>query len=134
MSSAFIRLCRWALSGAVLLICFFAFAPVEDTLVASVNDKLQHFSAFFVLALLLDFAFPRAPYRWRKCLLLVVYGLLIEVVQYFLPWRSFSLLDWAVDIAALLTYGISTPLLKKIPLLRLRWQNVAMGEQTVREE
>jgi len=126
MSSALISFFRWALLGAVLLICYFAFAPLEGSVVRDINDKLQHFTAFFVLALLLDFAFPHTPYQWRKLLLLVSYGLLIETVQYFLPWRSFSLLDWLVDIVALLSYGFSQPVLKKIPLLQLRWQNVPL--------
>ncbi|MFQ5487580.1 MAG: VanZ family protein [Gammaproteobacteria bacterium] len=120
---------RWALLGAVLLINYFAFAPLEGSVVQDINDKLQHFTAFYALALLLDFAFPHSPYRWRKLLLLVSYGLLIETVQYFLPWRSFSLFDWLVDIVALLTYGFSQPVLKKIPLLRLRWQNAPLGKR-----
>ncbi len=126
MSSVYVLCFRWALLGAVLLTCYFAFAPLEGSVVQDINDKLQHFTAFFVLALLLDFAFPHSPYRWRKLLLLVSYGLLIETVQYFLPWRSFSLLDWLVDIVALFSYGLSQPLLKKIPLLQLRWQNAPL--------
>lgn len=127
MSSALISYFRWALLVAVLVTCYFAFAPFgEDSVVQDVDDKLQHFAAFFVLALLLDYSYPRSPYQWRKQLLLVSYGLMIETVQYFLPWRSFSLLDWAVDIVALLSYGFSQPLLKKIPLLQLRWQNIPL--------
>jgi VanZ family protein len=37
---------------------------------------------------------------------LAVFGLLIEIIQYFLPWRSFSLLDWLADIIGILTYDV----------------------------
>ena len=48
-------------------------------------------------------------------------GLLIELVQYFLPHRQFSLWDLAADMLGLLIYPLGFPLLKRIPGLALRW-------------
>ncbi len=113
---------RWALAGAVLLVSYLAFAPLdEDSLVATINDKLEHFAAFYCLALLLDFAFPRTPYGAGKMLALACYGLFIEIVQSQLPYRSFSLWDWLVDIMAILAYACSPPLLRRVAWLRPRW-------------
>jgi VanZ family protein len=58
-------------------------------------DKLQHALVFFVLAALAEAAWPRALRRAMAGVFL--YGLLIESVQWFLPWREFSLLDWLAD-------------------------------------
>ena len=122
MSPHQIRAYRWALSGAVLVVSYLAFAPLdEDSLVATVNDKLEHFAAFYCLALLLDFAFPRSPYGAGKMLVLAGYGFFIEIVQSQLPYRSFSLWDWLVDIMAVLVYAATPGLLRRIPWLRVRW-------------
>jgi VanZ family protein len=41
--------------------------------------------------------------RWRWVLpVLLGYGLLIECVQWWLPWREFSVLDLAADLVGLL--------------------------------
>jgi VanZ family protein len=58
---------------------------------------------------------------WRKALPLFAYGLVIEIVQYHLPYREFSLWDLAADGLGLLIYPISYPLLKRLPILAPRW-------------
>ncbi len=62
-------------------------------------DKANHILAFFVLAGLADLAYPgSSPARgWEKWVSLLAFGLFIEAVQYFLPYRQFSLLDLAAD-------------------------------------
>ena len=65
------------------------------------NDKFEHVAAFAVLAWLACAAYPRAQ-RWQQVFArLLCYGLLIECVQYWLPWREFSLLDLAADALGL---------------------------------
>lgn len=108
----------------VLLVTYLAFGHIEETPVARVNDKLGHSTAFLSLAFLLDFASPRADWGVRKLLPLLAYGLFIEVVQYFLPYRTASLLDLAADGLGLLLYSPTLPLLKRIPGLALRWNSV----------
>jgi VanZ family protein len=39
---------------------------------------------------------------------LLGYGLAIEIIQYILPYRSFSLLDLAADAFGLLAYGFQS--------------------------
>ncbi len=115
---------RFALALCLALITYLAFGHVEETPIADFNDKLEHAAAFLTLAFLLDFAWPRRPWDATKLLSLLAYGLLIELVQYFLPHREFSLWDLAADGLGLLIYPLATPLLKKTPGLALRWISV----------
>lgn len=107
----------------VLLVGYLSFGLLEQTPAAGINDKVGHTAAFLCLAFLLDFAWPRHPWGPGKLLLLLGYGLLIELVQYFLPHRSFSLWDLAADGSGLLLYSFAFPLLKRIPGLALRWNS-----------
>lgn len=110
--------------ATVVLICYLAFGHVEETPIADINDKLEHTAAFLTLAFLLDFAWPHRAWGSDKLLLLLAYGLFIEVVQYFLPYREFSLWDLAADSLGLIAYPLTIPLLKRVPGLALRWNSV----------
>jgi VanZ family protein len=97
------QLSQMALSGGVLVVAYLAFLPSADPIGAS-WDKANHLFAFAVMAWLADLAWPakrQATLRWG---LLLGYGLLIEVVQHFLPLRQFSLLDWGADGMGILIY------------------------------
>jgi VanZ family protein len=119
MSSGVVTLlCRIGLGVALLCIGGLAVVPGELPAVASINDKLQHMAAFLSLALLTDFAFPRLGWNWRKFVPLLAYGLLLELIQYYLPHRSFSLADLAADALALALYA----LLRRLLHTTLRWR------------
>lgn len=66
-------------------------------------DKLMHLTAFFNLALLLDLASLRPFWRWKLPFLLG-YGATVEIMQAFVPWRSFSIADFIADTAGVLLY------------------------------
>ena len=70
------------------------------------NDKIIHAVVFFGFALLVDLASSRKPFWLWKGLPLLVYGIGIEVVQYFAPFRSFSVADMVADFAGILIYFI----------------------------
>jgi hypothetical protein len=72
----------------------------------SVNDKLIHAVVFFGFALLLDLASSRHPFWLWKGFPLLMYGLFVELLQYFTPFRSFSLLDILADFSGILLYFI----------------------------
>lgn len=85
------------------------------------GDKLLHALAFFSLAILADFAFPESGFGIAKVSMLLGFGILIECIQHFLPWRSSDMLDLVADGAGIALYVPLVPLLRHIPLIRERW-------------
>jgi|WetSurMetagenome_2_1015567.scaffolds.fasta_scaffold570569_2 VanZ family protein len=84
-------------------------------------DKFEHFFAFFMLSLLLDFAFPAAPFNPVKISLLLLYGAGIELAQLFVPFRDCDLVDFAADVFGIALYFFAVPLIRLIPVLKYRW-------------
>lgn len=77
-------------------------------------DKLIHFSAFFLLAGMFALSWQRfSCVQWFTSLLL--YAALTEVLQHFIPGRSFSIMDWLAD-----GLGITAGLLLSYLLLKTR--------------
>jgi VanZ family protein len=96
------RGCALVLPLALLALLIASTVRIEQPLAAPYSDKIEHALAFALLGVLTLLAHPRWP-RLRAVLpALVGYGLFIECVQYGLPWREFSLLDWAADGAGAL--------------------------------
>lgn len=88
----------------------------------NVNDKLTHLLAFFALSLLVDFSWPSTRFLAPKILSLLGYGLGIEIVQYFLSYRTFSLFDLGADALGLFLYRMTIPLLKTLSPFKVRWK------------
>lgn len=70
----------------------------------NLNDKVIHVFVFFAFSVLMDLASARHPFWLWKGLPLLAYGAFIEILQYFSPDRSFSLLDLAADLMGILLY------------------------------
>jgi VanZ family protein len=118
---------RLGFFSALLLISYLSFSQIEGSsfhILSFFNDKLEHAAAFFTLAFLLDFAWPRQAWDQTKWLPLLGYGLLIEIVQHFIPFREFSLWDLTADALGLMLYASSLPLIKRTPGLAPRWNSV----------
>jgi VanZ family protein len=112
---------RLALSSAVIIILYLTTTPTDYDVAHTINDKLSHALAFLFLSLLADFSFPLQRFSWAKTCPIFAYGLMIECIQYFLPYRSFSLLDIAADTLGIVIYAVSVPLVMRLPVLRQRW-------------
>lgn len=112
---------RWLLLVAVCAISYLAFTSPEQGVAVRGWDKLNHAVAFYVLALLIDFASPRTRFGAVKVLALFAYGVAIEAVQYFIPTREASLNDLFADAIGVLAYVCSLPLLARVPPLDRRW-------------
>ena len=91
------RLRAWALYAYALIVFVVATLPLSQP-VGPGGDKLHHFAAFFVMAVLLRLAHPglHAVWVFVGCTL---YGALIEVVQVFLPFRCAELADGLANAA-----------------------------------
>jgi VanZ family protein len=112
---------RIALVFVLMAILILAMLPNQSLGMDKLNDKLNHIVAFFTCALLVDFSFPETEFGFKKIIALLGYGLLIEIIQWFLVYRSSSLFDLAADAIGLLCYGLSLPLIKQLPIFKRRW-------------
>lgn len=86
------------ISFVICLIAIEYLATTTTSIPAVSNswDKLNHFVAFFVLYILFDFGFKIFT-TLGKVSLLFLFAVQIELVQYFIPNRYFSLLDILAD-------------------------------------
>ncbi|DAB31067.1 MAG TPA: teicoplanin resistance protein VanZ [Sulfurimonas sp. UBA12504] len=78
------------------VILYLATTTMQIKVVENIWDKANHFAAFFVLYILIHLAYKEVSLQ-SKVLILVIFGALIEIVQYFTPGRFFSLLDIFAD-------------------------------------
>ena len=102
MSIPLISRCLFFL--VLTVVTYLALAPQDEVVISTGWDKLNHVLAFLVLLGLLDYGYPEQDLWPRKCAVLLAYGLLIESIQYYLPSRSFSLLDLVSDSIGLLAF------------------------------
>jgi len=85
----------------LVVIEFLATTTIHIEVVESLWDKANHFSAFFVLYILLSYAYIKLS-TIQKSLLLLAFGMQIEIVQSFIDGRFFSLLDVVADSVGIL--------------------------------
>lgn len=87
-----------------LVFIFYSATTRSDLSEISFNsDKLNHFVAFFILSLLMDLAYPVKTITF-KASTLILYGFMIECVQWQLIYRSFSVWDLVADGTGILAY------------------------------
>jgi VanZ family protein len=122
LSRLTITVFRLTLVAMLLVITYLATTHIHYPVIEDINDKAGHLLAFYVLALLTDFSFPDSRLNLPKTALLLGYGLLIEIIQYFLPGRLCSVYDLTADVLGIMIYWASLPALKYVPLLRRRWK------------
>ena len=94
------QLFKLILFAAVVVISVGSFSQGVDSPIN--NDKLEHYCAFVGLAFIAHHAM-RAGFAVQMVVLLG-YGAWIELVQYFLPYRSSAMNDFMADIAGVCTY------------------------------
>lgn len=80
----------------LVVIEYLATTSLEIKPIQNSWDKANHFIAFFTLYITLSLGYPKLKV-FKKALILLAFGLQIEIVQYFLPNREFSLLDVFAD-------------------------------------
>ncbi|GAA4648262.1 hypothetical protein GCM10023116_05290 [Kistimonas scapharcae] len=98
-------LSRTAFITALIVIMGLSLMPNAYDPILSVWDKAKHFAAFFFLTALFHKAWPMRPAFLKKCLLLVLYGLLVESLQTLTPDRHFSLLDLLANAAGIVAFA-----------------------------
>jgi VanZ family protein len=111
---------RVALVAMVVVTTYFAVSSGGPIVNHQINDKWAHTLAFCILALLADWSAPRSGYDLYKIMPLMCYGLLIEFMQLYLPYRTASMMDLVADATGLLLYGIIILLLRRTPVISWR--------------
>jgi len=102
MSAMRYRLVFWL---ALSIVTLLALLPLAKPVVPLLTDKAKHVLAFWVLATLALRAWPGLRLFPVLAASLMLYGLLIETAQYFIPYRTFSGWDLVADAAGLALCG-----------------------------
>ena len=97
----------------MLVISWLVVAPQNELPPVRLWDKAAHALAFAALMLLCAMAYRRRLSLARIAILLFIFGVGIEIVQYLLPYREFSVLDMlANSVGILLAFPFITPIEK----------------------
>ena len=105
-----IRIYRFVFLFLVLFISYAAVTSTEGGASVPYIDKLLHFSAFLILTLFMDLSINRPlPSNKAALIFLILYAFFIELVQYFLPYRSAEVFDFVSDLLGILVYLYFAP-------------------------
>ena len=91
-SSIVIAVVRITLGTSILFISFLSFQDIEVQSIANLSDKFLHFSCFLYLTIMSWLSRIFYKELWLYVIVLA-YGILIEIVQIYIPYRSFEFLD-----------------------------------------
>ena len=97
---------------ALLAVLVLSMSPGVAVKVIPASDKVMHFIAFLVLTVLLWSAYKLPKPYITSILILGAFGFAIELLQYFVPYLRFSLLDFAADVAGVVAGGVLYTLLR----------------------
>jgi VanZ family protein len=118
-----ITIARVLFVAALLFTFYKATAPCLVEPQPPYKDKVLHAFAFFMLYLLAEQAFPEHRHFGRKVLFLVAFGVVIELVQFFLPWRSAEMMDVVADCAGIALCVAPASVIRR--MMGLRGEGVA---------
>ena len=107
------RIARVAFALCLGIILWLALSPNPPSPAGLFDfDKVNHLLAFFVLAGLLDYASVNIARFEGKVLPLIAFGLLIEVLQYWVGYRYFEWGDLMADCFGVAGYAASRSFLR----------------------
>ena len=95
---------RPVLTVWILIVTVSFLSPVDQVpqiLQWTHSDKVLHFVIFAITALLIHLSFERLSI-WSLLAFGTIYGLILEVIQIYIPGRSFELMDLLSDIGGTL--------------------------------
>ena len=92
---------RITLGTSILFISFLSFQDIEVQSIANLSDKFLHFSCFLYLTIMSWLSRIFYKELWLYVIVLA-YGILIEIVQIYIPYRSFEFLDIFADFLGVL--------------------------------
>lgn len=103
----FFKISVWLLIMMLMILgAWVATDTLEFPAGPSVNDKIIHVFVFFSFSVLMDLASSRKPFWIWKGIPLLGYGIFIEILQYFAPYRTFSVADMFADFVGIFFYSL----------------------------
>ena len=100
-SSLIISGFRITLGISILFISTLSVQEIEAQSAINLSDKFLHFSCFLYLTILSWLSRIISKELWVYVIVLA-YGILIEIVQIYIPYRSFEFLDIFADFLGVL--------------------------------
>jgi VanZ family protein len=78
-------------------------------------DKIVHFGIFCILAALIGIEkkFVNLSDKIKIVIISTLYGIMIEIIQYFIPWRGFDYYDMLADFCGAVVGAMLCSFLKK---------------------
>lgn len=102
----------------LVIYVYLGLSPHPENTVPMFNDKLMHFSGYFVSAFSISFAFP----HWgllQRALFMIIFSIGIEIGQHFMPPRTFDVYDICANSTGVIVGLFLLYLLAK----KLNWFN-----------
>jgi VanZ family protein len=104
--------------------------PGKDLPDLGISDKIEHFSAFFILAVLINLTliYQRKSYllfRYAIIATIIItlsYGAIDEIHQLFIPGRSADFRDWLADSSGVIMGVFSLNLLKNLLKFKIKFE------------
>ena len=96
------------------IVLYFAIIPDNVMIPSIYADKIKHATAFFTLSLLLNRASSTLQHRLRNMGALLLFGIFIEFVQYFIPTRDSDIDDIVADLTGIILFQLLFSLFKFI--------------------
>ena len=93
-------------------------SPVHTSGGMLVNDKLAHYLGYFVMVMMLDFAYSAGRYLIFKIGLIVGYSIVIEVAQNYIPGRDMSIHDLLANGLGVFSFILLLPYIQKFQFYR----------------
>ena len=92
----------------LILITILSVIPIPEKYGAPGSDKVAHFIIYFITTSWLFFAYKpkRIPFLFLYGFFAFVYSTGIEVVQFFLSYRNFSIGDIVANISGILSFTL----------------------------
>jgi len=98
---------------SILVISFLSTSETNSSSQSLIDDKLLHFLCFAYLTIIFKFT-QFIDQDFLHYVIVLAYGILIEIVQMYLPYRSFEFLDILADFMGILCASLFLKLAKNL--------------------
>lgn len=96
----------------LIIILISAIIPPSN-IPSSIDDKIVHAVGFMGVALLYAWAYKKEKW-WKNIIYGLAFGIFIEIIQYFIPYRSFELFDIIADGVGLILGVLLVEIMRKV--------------------